>query len=256
VAEIPEYDGVTVDELVTTTSAARIIVHDVVDSTMNVAHALARGGAADRTVVVAAEQTAGRGRENREWHSPSGGVWFTAIARVGDTAHLGALPIRVGLEVARALDRFAAEPIGLKWPNDLYLAAPPGKLGGILVEARWRQDTLEWAAVGVGVNVGAPREGGRAGLREGTRRADVLRAILPAVFSAVRRRGALDAEELAAFALRDIALGHEIVEPLAGTVRGVAPSGALQVEISGAVHEAHSGSLVFLELPLSLSANS
>lgn len=251
-AEILEYDGISVGELVSATSAAQIVVHDVVDSTMNVAHALARASAADGTVVVAGEQTAGRGREKRGWHSPASGVWLTVIARAADTTHLGALPIRVGLEVARALERFAAERIGLKWPNDLYLRS--GKLAGILVEARWRQDTFEWAAVGVGVNVAPPSEGGGAGLRSGTRRADVLRAILPAVFSAVRCRGALDADELAAFALRDIAVGREIVEPRHGIVRGLAPSGALFVEAGGMVHEVRSGSLMFRESPVSLTA--
>jgi BirA family biotin operon repressor/biotin-[acetyl-CoA-carboxylase] ligase len=160
--------------------------------------------------------------------------------------HLGALPIRVGLEVARALDGIASERTGLKWPNDLYLRS--GKLGGILVEARWRQDTLEWAAVGVGVNVVPPSEIGGAGLRSGTRRADVLRAILPGVFSAVRRRGELTVEELAEFALRDIALGREIVTPRHGIVRGLVPSGALLVESEGAIHEIHAGSLAFREV--------
>jgi BirA family biotin operon repressor/biotin-[acetyl-CoA-carboxylase] ligase len=253
VAEILEYDGIAVDELVSATSAAQIVVHDVVDSTMNVAHALARAGASDGTVVVAGEQTAGRGRERRDWYSPASGVWLTVIARAVDTAQLGALPIRVGLEVAHALEPFASERIGLKWPNDLYLHS--GKLGGILVEARWRQDTFEWAAVGVGVNVVAPSEVGGAGLRGGTRRADVLRAIVPGVLLAIRRRGALDAAELAEFAFRDIALGREIIEPLAGTVRGVAPSGALLVEANGSLHEVHAGSVVFQQLPSSLAAS-
>jgi biotin-(acetyl-CoA carboxylase) ligase len=254
VAEILEYDGIAVGELVSATSAARIVVHDVVDSTMNVAHALAQAGASDGTVVVAGQQTAGRGRETRDWHSPASGVWLTVIARAADTAHLGVLPIRVGLEVAHALDPFASERIGLKWPNDLYLRS--GKLGGILVEARWRQDTFEWAAVGVGVNVVPPSEVGGAGLRSGTHRADVLRAIVPAVFSAGRHHGPLDGEEMVEFARRDIALGRDILEPLAGTVRGIAPSGALQVEVAGSVHDVHSGSLVFQESPVSLSANS
>jgi BirA family biotin operon repressor/biotin-[acetyl-CoA-carboxylase] ligase len=254
VAEILEYDGITVGELVSATLAAQIVVHDVVDSTMNVAHALALAGASDGTVVVAGEQTAGRGRERRNWYSPASGVWLTVIARAVDTAHLGALPIRVGLEVAHALDPFASERIGLKWPNDFYLHS--GKLGGILVEARWRQDAFEWAAVGVGVNVVAPNEVGGAGLRSGTRRADVLRTIVPAVVSAVRRRGALAAAELAEFALRDIALDRAIVEPLAGIVRGVAPSGALLVEANGSLHEVHAGSVVFQQLPSSLAARS
>lgn len=244
--EILEYDGVAIGELVRATSAARILVYDVVDSTMDVAHALARAGAPDGTVVVAEEQTAGRGRANREWRSPVSGVWLTLIARSTDAGHLGALPIRAGLELARALDAFAPERIGLKWPNDLYVST--GKLGGILVEARWRQAVLEWAAIGIGVNVVPTTGVTGAGLRSGTRRAAVLKAIVSAVLAAAARRGGLGPQELAEFAARDIAVGREIVEPLAGTVRGVAPSGALLVESKGVMHEVHAGSLVFKEV--------
>ena len=253
-AEILEYDGVAVGEFVRATSAARILVYDVVDSTMDVAHALARAGAPDGTVVVAEEQTAGRGRANREWRSPVSGVWLTLIARSADAEHLGALPIRVGLELARALDAFAPERIGLKWPNDLYVST--GKLGGILVEARWRQAVLEWAAIGVGVNV-VPTPGVTgSGLRSGTSRAAVLQGSVSAVLGAAARTGELDAQELAEFAARDIAVGRDIVEPLAGTVRGVAPSGGLLVESAGIVSEIHSGSLVFPQSPPFLAASS
>jgi BirA family transcriptional regulator, biotin operon repressor / biotin---[acetyl-CoA-carboxylase] ligase len=157
-------------------------------------------------------------------------------------------------EVARALDGFAARRVGLKWPNDLQL--PEGKLGGILVEARWHQDSLEWVAVGIGVNVLPPQDVEGAGLRSGTRRANVVEAIVPAVLSAMRSRGALTGAELAEFATRDIARGRDIVEPLGGVVRGIAASGALLVETEAGVREIRSGSLVFASVPQSLSANS
>ena len=57
------------------------------------------------------------------------------------------LALRVGLRLARALDRFAPEPLRLKWPNDLYV--DDKKLAGILIEARWRESRLEWVAIGL-----------------------------------------------------------------------------------------------------------
>jgi BirA family biotin operon repressor/biotin-[acetyl-CoA-carboxylase] ligase len=254
VAEILEYDRVAVSDLARATTAAQVLAYDVVDSTMNVAHTLAIDGAPHGTAIVAEEQTAGRGRERRQWRSSRDGVWLTVIARALDPEQLDALPIRVGLEVARALDAFAPDRVGLKWPNDLYVSA--GKLGGILVEARWRQDALEWAAIGVGINVLAPAGVGAASLRTSVRRAAVLKAVVPAVLTAAARTGELSAEELSEFAGRDIASGREILEPLAGTVRGVAPSGALLVEAAGVVQEVRTGSLVFRASPFSLSANS
>ena len=64
--------------------------------------------------------------------------------------------MRVGLAAAEALDRFASEPIRLKWPNDLYV--DQGKVAGVLVEARWREQAVEWVAIGLGVNVKAPED--------------------------------------------------------------------------------------------------
>src|SRR5688500_1156570 len=101
---------------------------------MDVAHRLAGEGSPSGTVVLADQQTAGRGRAGKSWASaPGAGIWLTLVERPGDTSGIEVLSIRVGLRIAEALDRFAAEPIRLKWPNDLY--AESGKLGGILVEA-------------------------------------------------------------------------------------------------------------------------
>jgi hypothetical protein len=78
----------------------------------------------------------------------------------------------------------------------------------------------------------------------------VLDAIVPAIRAAVAQGGPLDADELAAFAARDIAVGRRCVEPVPGVVRGITPSGALQVEIAlsggngSTLTEVRAGSLV------------
>src|SRR5204863_7213918 len=100
-------------------------------STLDDAHQLAGDGAPAGTLVIANEQTAGRGRDGKSWQSaPGAGLWLTLIERPKDSSGLSVLSLRVGLIAAEALDRFASEPIRLKWPNDLYVDR--GKVGGIL----------------------------------------------------------------------------------------------------------------------------
>src|SRR5204863_4244092 len=134
-------------------------------------------------------------RGGKSWQSsPGAGLWLTLIERPAESSGLGVLSLRVGLAAAEALDRFASEPIRLKWPNDLYVDR--GKLGGILVEARWREQAVEWVAIGVGLNVKLPDEvDGAAALEQGTARLDVLAELVPAVRLAARSNGPLLIEE-------------------------------------------------------------
>ena len=151
--------------------------------------------------------------------------------------------MRVGLAAARALDRFAAEPIRLKWPNDLYI--DHGKLAGILVEARWRESALEWVAIGLGVNVRAP-EGmeGSAWLEPDTNRLDVLAELIPSVREASLQPGMLRQSEMEEFAARDMARGRKCVAPALGRVAGISASGELLVTLADSVARFRSGSLV------------
>jgi BirA family biotin operon repressor/biotin-[acetyl-CoA-carboxylase] ligase len=151
--------------------------------------------------------------------------------------------LRTGLAAAEALDRFASEPIRLKWPNDLY--ADQGKVAGVLVEARWREQAVEWVAIGLGVNVQAP-EGidAAAGLEPGTERLDVLRELIPAIRTAAGASGPLRPEELEEFNARDLARGRTCIEPARGRVAGITPEGELLVTLADSVTPFRSGSLV------------
>lgn len=225
----------------------RVVAFDSIGSTLDVAHDLAAAGADAGTLVVADAQTAGRGRMGRTWRSePGAGVWLTLIERPRDVAALDVLSLRIGLALAPVLDAFSATPVRLKWPNDLYVG--PRKLGGILVEARWRDSAPEWAAIGVGVNVRVP-EGAEhaAGLATQATRADVLLRIVPAMRAAAARTGPLDRTELDAFASRDVAAGRRCRGPVAGRVQGIDPSGALVVDIGSEVAIIRAGSLVLEE---------
>lgn len=214
---------------------------------MDVAHELGAQGAPAGTLVLADEQSAGRGRQGRSWSSaPGAGIWLTIIERPSDAAALDVLSIRAGLSIAPALEAFVDAPLRLKWPNDLY--AGERKLGGILIEARWRGERLDWVAIGVGINVRTPRDEPRAAaLRFGVSRLDVLGAIVPRVRAAAASRGALMPDERLAFEARDLAVGRRCLEPVAGRVAGIDERGALLVETPTGVVQARAGSLVFQE---------
>lgn len=213
-------------------AATHVVRLEEVGSTLDVAHRLAAAGAHAGTLIVADAQTAGRGRMGRSWRSERGaGIWLTLIERPRDPSGLEVLSLRVGLVLAPALDAFAAERVRLKWPNDLYVGER--KLGGVLIEARWREQSLEWLAIGVGVNLRPPAsEPNAVGLRAGVPRDDVLDRIVPLIRGAAAQAGPLGRDELAAFADRDMAAGRRCVEPVMGTVRGISPSGALVVEVA------------------------
>jgi BirA family transcriptional regulator, biotin operon repressor / biotin---[acetyl-CoA-carboxylase] ligase len=125
------------------------------DSTNTRAREFAEAGATHGTVVTAAEQSAGRGRQGRVWTAPAGkGLLYSAVLRPLDERHL-LLPLSVPIAVCEAAERLRPEvSCRIKWPNDVWLEER--KLAGILIEAR-PQDG--WAVIGVGLNLSvAPAE--------------------------------------------------------------------------------------------------
>ena len=215
-----------------------------VSSTMDAAHALAGAGAPAGTLVVAEEQTAGRGRGGRHWTSRRGaGIWMTLIERPTATEGLDVLSLRVGLHLAPVLERWSAGPVRLKWPNDLFVGV--GKLAGVLIEARWRGATPDWIAIGLGINLAPPRDTADAAGLPGADAVAVLEEAVPAVRAAAFAVGALRDDELAAFARRDLAVGHRVSRPADGLVRGISPTGELLLETPGGVEPFRAGSLVF-----------
>jgi BirA family biotin operon repressor/biotin-[acetyl-CoA-carboxylase] ligase len=242
------YDGIDAETLARELAIPAVVALASTSSTLDVAHALAAGGAPSGTLVLADEQTAGRGRGGRRWTSARGqGIWLTLVERDLDPAILSLLALRLGIAAAEALQPLADERIAVKWPNDLWIGT--GKLAGILAEARWRDGAPEWVAIGMGVNVRAPDSVPDAcGLREGATRVAALRRLIPALRSAVAARGALAAAELEALDRRDLARGRAIVEPSHGTVEGISVEGELLVRAFDGTLTAHrAGSLVFAE---------
>lgn len=115
---------------------------------MDRARLLAEGGAADRTVVQADQQTAGRGRQGRYWAAPSGNLYLTAIIREQRRmAECAALSFVSALALFDAVD---LPQTRLKWPNDVLIDG--AKAAGILLESGGSPDA-PWILIGIGVNV-------------------------------------------------------------------------------------------------------
>ena len=135
-------------------------------STSDVARGLAANGAADGAVVIARTQNRGRGRRGRTWLStPGEGAYLSVALRpelpAGD---VGWLAILGGVAVVCALEKLGLKKLKLKWPNDVL--AGGRKIAGVLVEPRLSAEAIEFAVLGIGVNVAQTAEAWPGDLKE------------------------------------------------------------------------------------------
>ncbi len=196
-------------------------------------------------LLAADEQSAGRGRRGRRWHSAAGsGVLFSlALPMRRPARELGGLSIVAGVAAVRALRKLGAGETSLKWPNDLLVRG--AKLGGILVESR-TQGAGSAVVVGIGINHHSVA-GLATRLRHGVAALDQLLRPLPARNAVISAIGcaliaalrAFDAEgfapfrddweELHAFAGMPLRVRLADGRVVAGVAAGLAEDGALQV---------------------------
>jgi BirA family biotin operon repressor/biotin-[acetyl-CoA-carboxylase] ligase len=130
----------------------RCIFHyEVLGSTMDEARRLAEGGADEGAVVIAEEQTAGRGRFNRAWISPRGqNLSFSVLLRPTQ-AQMPYVNMAATLAVSRTVARATGLSPTIKWPNDVRVGGR--KISGILIEAAIEGGEVSHAIVGIGLNV-------------------------------------------------------------------------------------------------------
>lgn len=129
----------------------QIHYYEQVTSTMDVAREMAEGGAMEGSVVVAEEQTSGRGRFGRKWVSAAGeGLTFSVVLYPGVWA-VSRLTIATAVVVARVLNRGYGLMPGIKWPNDVRVNGK--KICGILVETAFQDDQVRYALIGIGINI-------------------------------------------------------------------------------------------------------
>lgn len=121
------------------------------DSSNNIAKKLAREGLKEGTLIICEEQEAGRGRLERKWISPRGGLWFSVILKPSMTpVEAPGLGFLTSLSVVKTLRRRYGLEASLKWPNDVLINGK--KVCGVLVEVEAEMDILHFAVVGVGLD--------------------------------------------------------------------------------------------------------
>ncbi|MBB6645120.1 biotin--[acetyl-CoA-carboxylase] ligase [Halobellus ruber] len=202
--------------------------HDRIGSTNDRARELAEEGV-DDVVVVADEQTGGRGRLDREWAAPAGGVWASPVLRPErPPAEVPIYTLAAAVAVTRAAREVGVEAT-IKWPNDVLVNDGDGeerKLAGILTEMEGEADRVSWLVLGIGVNANVDRDAlppGATSLRAAVGDVD-RRRFLQGILEALYDLTGADADLRAVLdAWREYAstLGRQVrVETPRGTVAG------------------------------------
>jgi BirA family biotin operon repressor/biotin-[acetyl-CoA-carboxylase] ligase len=144
---VPEFGGAAVEFGLD--APFEVEYHDSIGSTNDRARELAGQGRTD-VVVLADEQTGGRGRLDRTWRSPSGGVWLSILVRPALPAASASLYTLAGAVATARAARESGVEASIKWPNDVVVG--DDKLAGVLTEMEGEADRVSWLVVGVGVN--------------------------------------------------------------------------------------------------------
>lgn len=230
-----------------------------IDSTNTEAERLLAAGAEDPCVVVSNEQTAGRGRMGRQWHSPQRGNLYASFAFRPKLPprDMAVITLWFGLAVARCLQDEFALPVKLKWPNDLLIEGR--KVAGMLTEARVDADHTRDLVFGLGLNIAPDMnlwpeavQQRAATLAQASARPlsvnGTAMSVIKAVFGAYARFVSGDRSALTRDWPRFDALAGQRVEaerrgePITGIACGIAEDGGLRVRLDdGTTHLFHSG---------------
>lgn len=129
----------------------KLFVFDIIDSTNSKAKKLAHSGAEEGTVIIARMQQHGRGRFDRVWQSPEGGIYLSLILRPKISIEkISLIPFVAGLAVAKTIDSYGLQTT-IKWPNDVLVNQK--KIAGILIESEIEGLSICYVVVGIGMNL-------------------------------------------------------------------------------------------------------
>lgn len=133
--------------------AQSVIHQESTESTQILAHRAAQDGAVHGTVVISDEQTKGRGRLNREWHSAKNdGIWMSIVLRPEILPQQAPqLTLLTATVLADVLANYVHVEPSIKWPNDVLIGRK--KTAGILTEMQAEQDQIQYIIIGIGINV-------------------------------------------------------------------------------------------------------
>ncbi len=139
------------DGLQTDIIGRKIYYFDTIDSTQNFALKLSQKPYENGSVVIAERQTKGRGRLNRKWASPRGGIWMSVLLRPNfELAQTSLFPMISSLALSIAIEKILKIKPELKWPNDVTLKGK--KVAGILIDVAIESNKIDYLIIGVGVN--------------------------------------------------------------------------------------------------------
>jgi BirA family biotin operon repressor/biotin-[acetyl-CoA-carboxylase] ligase len=247
VESVPEYGAAAVEFGLD--APFTVEYHDTLPSTNDRARELAAEGERD-VVVLADEQTGGRGRLSREWSSPSGGVWLSLLVRPSvPPAQAPLFTLAAAVAVVRAAQTVGVDA-GIKWPNDVVVSGEDGdrKLAGVLTEMEGEADRVSWLVIGVGVNANVDAE--RLPERATSLRAEVgdvdRRPFVQRLLEAFDDLRGDPASILDAWRAHAVTLGQRVrVETPGGVVEGeavdVTSPGALVVATGDGERTVHAG---------------
>jgi len=221
-----------------------------VESTNDVAKAWLATGAPEGAVVIANEQTRGRGRHGRNWQTPPNAALALSLICKPEAAHLPRLNMVATLSVYDLAEEVGCADIGIKWPNDVEIKGK--KVCGVLPEALWQSDRLIGAVLGIGINVRA--DFNRSPLRESAisledaagRRLDRSELIAALMLRIERWYQQIAAPALFAnWKDRLTTLNQPVArDNIAGIATNVLPDGSLLIrDNDGRIHQTNSGML-------------
>ncbi|MEW6212272.1 MAG: biotin--[acetyl-CoA-carboxylase] ligase [Acidobacteriota bacterium] len=233
-----------------------IIRFDTVTSTNDIARQMAQRGEDEGLAVTARAQTAGRGRKGRQWSSPAGkGLYLSLVLRPRiNPVDASLIPLAAAIAVSETLRFDFHVETDIKWPNDLL--ARGRKICGILVESAIEGQELQYAILGIGINVlqrEFPAEIAESAtsilIESAVERTtdEVMSAVLPRLDLWYRESLSRPDTVIARWEkLSSYARGREVTVissqgEIEGTTRGLTRRGSLMVEIDGRMREFFSG---------------
>ena len=129
----------------------RVYYFEEIDSTQNFAQNIAADKKENGTIIIAEKQTAGRGRLDRKWTSPKGGIWFSLIIHPKfDVSSSTLIPILSAVALSKSIKSVLGIETEVKWPNDITMNGK--KVAGVLVDASFQTNSIDYLILGIGIN--------------------------------------------------------------------------------------------------------
>ncbi|MED4204191.1 biotin--[acetyl-CoA-carboxylase] ligase [Neobacillus mesonae] len=258
-------ERVSADEIMlglTTSFIGRNIHYEEsVESTQKIAHKLASQGVPEGTVVIADEQRSGKGRMNRNWHSPKyTGIWMSLILKPNiPLTKAPQLTLLTAVAVVQAMEEITGLTPGIKWPNDILIDGK--KVTGILTELQAEADRIHSIIIGVGINVNQKLEdfplelqdkASSLSIQKGEQisRAELIRTIFKhfeKLYSLYLNQGFMPIKILwegYAVSIGRILKARTLTEVIEGKALGITDEGVLKIEDqSGVIHHVYSADI-------------